>query len=629
MTVARLIPRPRVVVHGAAIDTARNLPNRLLGDVTDRISARAEWLPPVGASIRFEVARAGAAVPTIDSTEAYSIEWQGRSILVRAAEEWGALAGLATLCQALDQGRELRRVDDRPRFAWRGLMIDVARRFMPIETLQAVLDGMWYVKLNVLHLHLSDDQGFRFASTRFPELASADGAYDASALTDLVRRAADRGIRVVPELDVPGHVSSWLLAHPEWAFEGTAPVAPVREFGVHRATLNPANESAMVAVEVLFGELADVFPDEFLHFGGDEVALDDWAADPTVAAWMAREGVASGDVQARFNERVVEAIQTRGRRAIGWDEALHETLDRRVAVEVWRGARGRDNALRAGFDVVVSAPYYLDLFYPGEAHYVYGPADDFTTPDTRVRGIDRMRHVVAGLDWIDAVMTYPDLPAGAKPGRLLGGEACLWSELVSPDLLPERLWSRLPMLADRFWNALPGPIDDLAVTNEWVACTLAERGVARIASPAEDLEMLGRLLEPVKWYRRLLGPGYEIRLAGGREEEAERPYSVDSLLDRTVDSVATESFVSRAIEADLAAGRWPSTDGWRVAEPVLDAYADVALLAAGRALASLADVVDARRTGRPSPLTRADVDACAGPYGEYLLPLAYAIARYL
>ncbi len=626
MKIPELIPRPRVVVYGGE-PPASDVPNQLIGDVSDRLARRAEALPAAGLTLRFVVDDVDEATPSLNADESYSIEWIDADVTLRAATQWGAVTGLATLSQVLAQGTSVRRIEDRPAFTWRGIMIDVARRFMPIETLEAVLDGMWLVKLNVLHLHLSDDQGFRFKSIRYPELASADGAYDRAALESLVERAADRGIRVVPELDVPGHVSSWLLAHPEWGVAGTAPAGPVREFGVHRATLNPANEAAMVAVEGLFDELGRVFADEFLHFGGDEVAVGDWTDDPSIANWVEATGIAADGVQARFVERVVASIHRAGRRAIGWDEALDETLDRRTVVEVWRGAKGRDNALKAGFDVVVSAPYYLDLLYPGAAHYLYGPADDFAQADAATRKIDRMRHVVDGLDWIDRVMKYPDLAAGGRRGRVLGGEACLWSELVLPELLPERLWSRLPLVADRFWREAAAPLASMEAASAWAMDYLAETGVARRASPPDELGILGALLEPAKWYRRLLGPAYDQRIAGRDEGESLRTYTVDSTLDELVDRLATESLPSKAMEAAIERGRLPDTNGWRLPAEVLEGHGGDDLLAAGRALAQLADVVDALEASRSVTLSRAEIVACAGPFGELLLPVAYVLAR--
>lgn len=224
-------------------------------------------------------------------------------------------------------------------------------------------------------------------------------------------------------------------------------------------------------------------------------------------------------------------------------------------------------------------------------------------------------------------MKYPDLAAGERRGRVLGGEACLWSELVRPELLPERLWSRLPLIADRFWREAAAPIARMEAANAWAMAHLVDTGIARRASPPDELGVLGELLEPAKWYRRLLGPAYEKRIAGHDEGEALRTYTVDSTLDALVDSLATESLESKEMESAIAWGRLPDTTGWRISQAVLERHGGEDLVAAGEALAKLADVVEALRASRPSPLVAVDIIACAGPFGELLLPLAYALAR--
>ena len=185
-------------------------------------------------------------------------------IRIEAKTTWGGLRAIATLYQLASSGELSRQLEitDRPRFGWRGLMLDVARSFVSIGALRRILDGMAFLKLNVLHLHLSDDQGFRFRSEAFPGLASGE-SYSQTELEDLVSYAGHLGVRIIPELDVPGHVTSWLVNYPEWGFSELSEASDL--FGVHKACLDPSNEQMYEDLEILFSEVGAVFPEEFLH----------------------------------------------------------------------------------------------------------------------------------------------------------------------------------------------------------------------------------------------------------------------------------------------------------------------------------------------------------------------------
>ena len=564
----------------------------------------------MGLALDFEIVEGARETPALTDSYAYRMAVSDR-VRIAAATEWGALAGLATLVQLGAPGSiDIAAVRDEPRYPWRGLMIDTVRHFIGMDTLRRTVDAMWFYKLNVLHLHLTDDQGFRFRSDAYPELASPE-AYSVTELAGLVAYAADRGVRVVPELDVPGHATSWLAAHPEWALAGSASVSgPSERFGVHRACLDPENRAAMDAIAVLLGELAAVFPDECIHFGGDEVA-----------------GLDAG-VQHRFHGAVVDRLAALGKRAIGWDECLSPTLPARTVVQAWRGAGARDAAVAAGHDCVVSSPYYLDLFYPADVHYAADPGGDLVASEKALVRHPRLRHVADGLAWMARFAEFPDLPGRGK-GRILGGEACLWSELVTDELLDTRLWSRMPAVAERLWRVDVDPSRDVDGFYERMAETrsvlggLGIVGEDRIPIPlAPGVQPLIEMLEPVKWYRRLLGTDeYQRRVNGLGGSGDVRPYDALTPLERIVDYLAPESLASRRAEADLASGAsmggW--TTGWRsqrvavAGNPALEAE----LGAASKALATLADVVDGTVATDPATL--------AGPYGEYLLPIAYAV----
>lgn len=607
-----VMPWPRQIETREAGATAQPEDNTFVGGASARVEHLFSRLPPIGLSLRCTVEAPPKPVPALADSYAYTLTRAGRSVHLEADTEWGALAGLATIAQLGPAVASIREVRDAPRFPWRGLMIDTVRHFITLATLKRTVDAMWFYKLNVLHLHLTDDQGFRFRSHRYPELASAD-AYAPAELADLVTYAADRGVRVVPELDVPGHTTSWLAARPQWGFGERPVAAPSRRFGVHKTCIDPANPAVLTAVETLLAELAEVFPDEHLHLGGDEaVALD-------------------RGIQATFMADVVGKATAFGKRPFGWDECLHPQLPRHTVIQAWRSLAARDAALAAGFDCVVSAPYYLDLFYPADAHAV---APDAKAEPALAADNPRLRHVRAAIAGADDTFRHaqPALPP-ATPGQLLGGEACLWTELVTDDLVDARVWSRMPMIAEQLWHgsAAPDTYARLARSRRTLATLgiVAEDDAFLTRYPAE-LRPLLQMLEPVKWYRRLLGERVLTeRTAGVDESAATRPYDVATPLTRPVDWLPPESLASRRAEAELAAGKpmahW--TAGWRQQRDALRQHPDLEaeLGAAASALAKVAAIVD----GTTDAGTPEHVAALAGPFGEYLLPIAYAVASHV
>ncbi|MDE0419982.1 MAG: family 20 glycosylhydrolase [Gammaproteobacteria bacterium] len=565
-------------------------------------------LPARGLVIEFRVERATRSVPGVADSYEYRLT-VGETVTIRAETEWGALTALATLTQLVAGGvLDVAEVHDAPRYPWRGVMIDTVRHFISLATLERTLDVMAFYKLNVLHLHLTDDQGFRFRSNAYPELASAD-AYSHAEFRDLVDYAADRAIRVVPELDVPGHATSWLAAHPDWGVDGVVGVeGPSTRFGVHDVCLDIENPEVRHAVDTLLGEFADVFPDEFVHFGGDEVGRDCTA----------------------FYQHVVETLGGLGKRAMGWDECLHEDLRQDTVIQAWRGIEARDAALRAGHDCVVSAPYYLDLFYPADVHHAFDPATSTKAGEQRLARHPSLAHVRDGLAWMSDFGAFPELPE--RPGGcVLGGEACLWSELVTDELLDARLWSRMPAIAERFWNGSES--SDAGAVYESAAATrgtLAMLGTlpedhAALFEDYPDLARLIEMVEPVKWYLRLLGVAeYQRRVSGVGSAGEARPYSTTTPLDRIVDRIPPESLATRRAAADLAEGvsmeRWIA--GWRKQREALARHPDLVgeLHSVSDALVGVADFLAGK--------ANVDIGSLGGPFGEYLLPIADVAANH-
>ena len=565
--------------------------------------------------------------PALGDDERYRIDISRGRIHIEAPAEWGVLRALATLAQLVCRNGEEHcfphcDVEDAPRFAWRGLMIDTARHFISIGTLERTLDVMEFYKLNVLHLHLSDDQGFRFLGTAYPELADPRARYTQKELDALVRRAAARGIRVVPELDVPGHSGSWLAAHPEWGI-GERVSAVSRRYGVHPCCLDPDNQDAMRAVATIFRELAQVFPDSHAHFGGDEVMLPD--------------GRDASAMQAAFNVRMVEILRGLAKSPVAWDEVIQPDLPRSVVIQSWRdkGARGR--ALRAGFDTIYSAPYYLDLFYPADLHYAFDPETD---AELDLAGDPRLAHARDGLLALSRRWNVETSGrVGGGGGRVLGGEACLWTELVTDELLDTRLWSRMPAIAERFWS--PADVRNTADMYRRLAAThatLARMGMVDLGATVRErltraglsledtdgLMPLIEMLEPVKWYARLLGGQGSTPGA----VNSERPYDADTPLDRVVDCIPPESLAARRVAdlrdedrlRELVAG-WRSQrdqvercSGRRIVEE---------LTVASETLVTLAEQLDAHLCGHEARVP----DAAFEPHGEYMLPVALHLAE--
>jgi hexosaminidase len=321
--------------------------------------------------------------PRNGDDESYALTVRPDGVTLSAASPIGALRGLETLRQLVERdGSGLRIpaviVQDRPRYPWRGLMIDVSRHWMPKEVILRNLAAMAAVKLNVLHLHLSDDQGFRVESKLYPRLHEAGSGghyYSQDDVREIVAFAGDRGIRVVPEFDLPGHSTSWLVAYPELG-SAPGPYTLAREYGIHDATLDPTREETYRFLDRFFGEMATLFPDEYVHIGGDEVsAKTHWISNARIQQFVAEHGLKDRHgLQAYFNRRMQQLLARHGRKLAGWDEILSDSLDRSAVIQSWRGQSSLLEAVNAGFDAILSAGWYLDFKLPAADHYRVDPA---------------------------------------------------------------------------------------------------------------------------------------------------------------------------------------------------------------------------------------------------------------
>lgn len=432
--------------------------------------------------IAVAVKEAGQAVQTPEEEESYTLAITDSAARLEAATVVGAIRGLETLLQLVtpdSTGFSLPAVSiaDRPRFPWRGLLLDVARHWMPPEVLRRTLDGMAAVKLNVLHWHLTDDQGFRVESRRYPKLhqLGSDGLYyTQDEVREIVAYARDRGIRVVPEFDLPGHATSWFVGHPEYA-SAPGPYRIERRFGVFDPAFDPTREATYEFLEGFIEEMADLFPDPYFHIGGDEVTGTHWNRNPRIRRFMRERGFQDhATLQAYFNQRLSRILERHHRRMIGWDEILHPGLPAGAVVQSWRGLEYLGRAAQAGYRTILSAPWYLDHMKSAEEHYLADPLP-----------------AEVGL-------------APEEAARVLGGEACMWAEHVSPETVDSRIWPRLAAIAERFWSpAAVRDVDDMYRRLLAVSLRLEELGLGHEAHYAR---MLHRIVGPqeIEAARKLL-----------------------------------------------------------------------------------------------------------------------------
>jgi hexosaminidase len=407
--------------------------------------------------------------PTLETDETYSISATSNKIVVQAHTVFGALHGLETiqqLVQAEDGHYVIPAVEinDSPRFPWRGFMLDVSRHFMPLPVIYRTLDAMAAVKLNVFHWHLTDDQGFRIESKRFPLLTAkgSDGLfYTQDQVRDVIAYASARGIRVVPEFDIPGHVTSWLVGMPELG-SVQRPYEISRTFGIWDGALDPTRESTYKFLDAFIGEMAALFPDDYLHLGGDESNGADWKANPDIVAFMHAHNMKSTDeLQTYFSTRVLALVHQHHKQMVGWDEILAPGTPKDAVIQSWRGVESLAVAAKQGNRGILSAPYYLDGMKTAERMYLDDPI-----PDDSTLTVDQQK-------------------------LILGGEVCMWAEQITAQTVDSRIWPRTAALAERFWSPrqtrdVPDMYRRLAVAS----IRLDGLGLTHISGPESGLRQL-------------------------------------------------------------------------------------------------------------------------------------------
>jgi hexosaminidase len=481
---------------------------------------------PAKAALVIHTDHASKEIQEVGEDESYILEVTASGAKLSAPTPLGAMHGLQTFLQLVEVSPDgfaapAVTINDKPRFPWRGLMIDSARHFVPLDVLKRNIDGLEAVKMNVLHWHLSENQGFRVESKKFPKLheAGSDGLYyTQDEIHDLIQYARDRGLRIVPEFDVPGHSTAWFVGYPELA-SGPGPYEIERKWGVFDPAFDPTNEKTYKFLDQFIAEMAKLFPDHFFHVGGDEVNGKQWDANAKIQEFIKAHGLKNNQgLQSYFNKRLEPIVSKHGKSMVGWDEVLDPTLPKDIVIQSWRGPDSLAAAARQGFRGILSNGYYLDLGWSAARHYA----------------VDPMSGAAANLT--------PE-----EKARILGGESCMWAEYINLENIDSRIWPRNAAIAERLWSpqeatdaaSMHTRMEALANRLEWLG--LAHKSyhrqmLQRIAGPSTPEEFaalttLASVVEPVKDYTR--------------EETATAEHTSATPLNRVVDAVPLESATAR------------------------------------------------------------------------------------
>ncbi|WP_426096132.1 beta-N-acetylhexosaminidase [Flavobacterium sp. DSR2-3-3] len=449
----------------------------------------------------------------INEDESYELKISSNQITINATSDLGALHGLETLLQLLQNNSTsyyfpVVEISDSPRFTWRGLMIDAARHFQPVDVIKRNLDAMASMKMNVFHWHLADDQGWRIELKNHPkltELASDGNFYTQEEIKSIVKYADERGILVIPEIDVPGHASALLTAYPEIGSkvgEGEITYEVQRNSGIFNATLDPTNPKTYEVLSSIFDEVCPLFPGSYFHIGGDENNGKEWNANPAIQQFKKDNNfVNNHDLQTYFNMKLIPILKKYNKKLMGWEEIMTENMSKDAIIHAWRGTNeGQEaagaliKAAKSGYNTVLSNGYYIDLMLSLESHYLNDPLPK-------------------------KIILSPE-----EKAKVLGGEAAMWSELVTPLNIDSRIWPRTAAIAERLWSdESVTDMKSLRIRLKTISFRLEELGITHIRnkevilrniSNNQDTRALNdfsNLCEPLKNYKRN-GGGKKYRM---------------------------------------------------------------------------------------------------------------------
>lgn len=600
-----------------------------------------------------DCAQGESTLPELQDDESYQINISDSQINLKSASETGILYGLETLMQLLEQEESAwtfpeAKINDHPRYPWRGLMIDVSRHWIPKDVILRNLDAMAMLKMNVFHWHLTDYQGFRVESKAFPklhELGSEGNYYTQKEIKAVVDYASDRGIRVIPEFDVPGHTTSWLAGYPEL---GSAP-GPYKvdtlALGVFRPVMDVSNPKLYTFLDEFIAEMVTLFPDEYFHIGGDEVMAKDWVENESIQNFMRSENIKDAhELQAYFNIKLQKIVEKHGKIMLGWDEIQHPDLPTDgIAVQSWRNHKSLWNSARKGNKAILSKGYYLDHKRTAGSHYGIDPEVikgavnidiDSTNwsswktqlfvndniidghiylfgEDHELRVIMEFMESAAGITEVqkqgnkidfanktdfgtmevaleinaDSLLGSASLSlfnikiAGIKTGgsdmkngaslphfdkieplspedteNILGGEACMWTEMVDSVTLESRIWPRAAAIAEKFWSPkeLTTDQDDMYRRLILMSDALTTNGLKHQSSQETILRTIvsGGYFEPLNSLVSFLHEGAFIN----RLSLYEPALYTSTPLNAIVDAAPAESYAS--YEFNMLVDQW-------------------------------------------------------------------------
>jgi hexosaminidase len=489
-----------------------------------------------------------AAVQQVDEDESYHLQISATEVHLEAANPLGVLHGLQTFLQLVritPRGFVVpaMTIDDQPRFLWRGLMLDVSRHFQPLDVVYRTLDGMEAVKMNVFHWHLSDNQGFRVESKVSPLLQEkgSDGLfYTQEQIRDVIAYARDRGIRVMPEFEMPGHATAWFVGYPDLA-SGSGPYNIERKWGVFDPAMDPTRDSTYSFLDALIGEMAALFPDAYFHVGGDENDGKEWDRNSRIQQFMKDHGIKdNAGLQAYFSTKVQKIVAGHGKIMVGWDEVLQPDTPKDVVIQSWRGPQFVGQAVKGGNRALLSAGYYIDLNHSAAEHYAADPEGD---GPTTLSDEDRK--------------------------MILGGEATMWSEFVTPENIDSRIWPRTAAIAERLWS--PRNTRDVASMYTRMAIISQKLNYYGLQHNSSYPAMLSRMTgEADPLPLRVLGD--VVQPPRNYERGQLREYDAFSPLNHLIDAVPPESdtarqfldVVDRIIAGKASREDWEQAQEWLV-----------------------------------------------------------------
>ena len=431
--------------------------------------------------------------------ESYEISINSKQVRIQAETDLGVIYAFETLLQLLDNDGNTYffqnvLIQDKPAFTWRGLMIDASRHFQPVAVIKRNLDAMLVAKMNTFHWHLSDDHGFRVQIKKYPQLtasSASDGQfYTQEQIKEIVQYADDRGIRVIPEIDVPGHATAILVAFPQIGSK-KMDYHLQRNAGIFDPTLDPTNPQTYVVLDQIFKELSRLFPFPYFHIGGDENKGLHWDENSKIQAFKQKHGFKTNhELQTYFNIKLSKILKKYQKNLMGWQEIMTPGMPKDAIIHAWAGKEGESlaQAAKNGFKAVLSNGFYIDLMLPASEHYKTS-----LNPEAYQLTDDEKQ-------------------------RILGGETTMWSELVTPLTIDSRIWPRSLAIGERLWsNPEKTDIDNMYKRMFAQSYHLEELGIMHLRNQdvilrnitdnqdITPLKILTGVYEPLKYYTRNKG----------------------------------------------------------------------------------------------------------------------------